>query len=151
MPSVTLVYNDVMNAVNTDSLVNLPDTTLIYGYGSIFTTAVNPGSTVIPTNNSSNGYAISTVQLSKATVQAGFVDIEITSHVNQATDYTYSVPSATLNGIPLVMYLRVPAKNGTTPGYTKKTYSLANYQIDFRGPSHNSYNLIQKQINNFEK
>jgi len=145
--SVTLVYNSSVTNISTDSLVNMPDTTLIYSYSSPVTTNVSPGQTVIPTNNSPAGYNISTVQLKKAIIQSGYVDIEVTSQVNQVTDYTYTVPSATLNNKPLVLYIKAPAGNSTTPGYAKKTYSLANYQIDFRGPSGNGYNIIQTILN----
>jgi hypothetical protein len=38
--------------------------------------------------------------------------------------------------------MKVPAMTGPSPVKVTKTYSLANYTIDFTGPSHNSYNTI---------
>jgi len=142
--SVSLVYDGTLYNLNTDTLIKMPDTTLLYPYVippfSHF--SVNPGQPVLPVNNSTTTYQISTVELKKATLQTGFVDIEVRSYINQPTDITYKVPSATLNGNPLVMYIRVPAVNGSSPGVARKTYSLADYSIDFTGPSHNTFNTL---------
>lgn len=146
--SVTLVYNSSLYDMNTDSLVKMPDTTLFYPYGYPFAspTTVNPGQYLIYPNTNTTSYGISTAQIRKATVQNGFVDIEVTSHITQPTDITYTVPSATLNSVPLTIYVKVPADNGSAPGYVKHTYSLANYNVDFTGPTHNSYNSITTSI-----
>jgi hypothetical protein len=140
--SVSLIYNGTLYDLNTDSILKMPDTILKYPYVAFFTTTVNPGQPVLPVNNSTTTYNINTVQLRKATLLTGFVDIEVTSYINQPTDMTYKVACATLGGSPLIMYVKVPAKNGTIPGRAKRTYSLANYSIDFTGPSHNGYNTI---------
>jgi hypothetical protein len=141
--SVTLVYNSSITVVNTDSLVKIPDTTLLYSYVSFFTLNVNPGNAVMPTMNSTTTYNLGSVQLRKAIVQSGFMDVQVTSYVNQPTDFTYRITSAKLNGVPFGLHIKVPAANGNIPGRIQQSYSLANYQIDFTGPTGNSYNVIQ--------
>lgn len=144
--SVTLVYNGSLYNMNTDSLVNMPDTTLVYGFGYLGMITMTPGETIF-TNSDYTTYGTGSAQLKTATIQSGFVSIEVSSDIKQVTDFTYSVPSATLNSKPLGIYVKVPAKNGSVRGYVKKVYSLAGYTIDFTGPSHNSYNTISTSIN----
>ncbi|HTB07892.1 MAG TPA: hypothetical protein VK806_13150 [Bacteroidia bacterium] len=144
--SVTIVFSDSLYTLNMDSLLKIPDTSISNGLVMPLTTTINPGSTIYPTQTTNTNYGVSSVQLKEAIIQSGFVKIEAMSTVPGKTDFTYSVPGATLAGNPLNISIQVPAGTGSNPGDTIIIRQLNNYKIDFTGPSHNSYNLLSTTI-----
>lgn len=144
--SVTLIYSDSLYNLSMDSLLKIPDTTLLYDYASPVAYTFKPGDNIIPTNVSNTIYNVGSAQLKEAIIQSGFVKVEATSYVKQVTDYTYLIPSATLNSKPLDTYMKVPAASGGVPGRAQKLIPLNGYVVDFTGPTHNLYNNITTSL-----
>src|ERR1700722_11368742 len=106
--SVTLVYSDSLYSLNLDSLLKLRDTTLSYQYPSFAGAKIPPGGAIpFPAPSGPTQYNTGSVQLTNAVVSSGNVKLEVTSYLSQPTDYTYSVPSATLFGTPLNITVKV--------------------------------------------
>ncbi|MGP8216284.1 MAG: hypothetical protein ACLQQ4_12010 [Bacteroidia bacterium] len=150
--SVTLVFTDSLYTLNLDSLLKIPDTTLVYSYPSPPNLNIAPGGALplIQGTDSITQYNTGSVLLTNAIIQSGYVKFEVISYLTQPTDYTYTIPNATLNGNPLVplsITVKVPAANGNTPGTNDTIYSLNGYHINFTGPSQNGNNLIITRIN----
>ena len=145
--SVNVVFSDSLYTLNMDSLFRIPDTTIKTGIVMPLSSyTFSPGAQIYPTTTNTTNYGVSSVQLKEAIVQSGFVKISAISTVPGVTDFTYTVPGATLYGIPLNVTIKVPAGTSTSPGYTSIIYPLNNYNIDFTGPTHNSYNLLSTII-----
>jgi hypothetical protein len=150
--SVTLVYSDSLYSLSLDSLLKLHDTTLVNVFGGVgsFTFTVNGGNSILPlstTADSVSTYNTGSAQLTKAILQSGEIELEVISYVPGLTDYTYTVPSATLNGKPLTLTVKVPAANGNSPGKKDTVVtSLNGYVVDFTGPQHNGYNDIVTRL-----
>ncbi len=150
--SVTLVYSDSLYSLTLDSLLKIHDTTLTNVFGGVgtFTFTVNGGNSILPFSTSTDSvttYKTGSVELTKAILQAGSVELEVRSYIPGITDYTYTVPSATLNGQPLTLTVKVPAANGNIPGQKDTTInSLNGYVVDFTGPSHNGNNDIVTRL-----
>ncbi|HWY99168.1 MAG TPA: hypothetical protein VNY36_08790, partial [Bacteroidia bacterium] len=140
--SVTLVYSDSLYSLNLDSLLKIPDTTLVNQIPSVPTTIPPGGTLPFPASSGPTQYHTGTVALTNAIIRSGLVKVEVSSYLTQPTDYTYSVPSATLGGNPLNVTIKVPAGNASTPAIKDTIYDLSGYTVDFTGPSHNGNNLI---------
>ncbi|MEO6883943.1 MAG: hypothetical protein ABI199_07950 [Bacteroidia bacterium] len=144
--SLTLVYNNNLYTFQVDSLLNIPDTTLAYSYhlpsGSY---TFSPGQLIVDQTKTTM-YSLRGAQLTNATIQSGDVKFDIKSYVPALTDYTYSIPSATLNGIPFSITVQVPAATNSAPGVYNGTYSLAGYKIDLKGPSENTFNTLTTNL-----
>lgn len=144
--SVTLVYSDSLYSLTLDSLLKIRDTTISYSYPSFSGVTVAPGGNLpLPPPSGPTQYNTGSVQLTKAIISSGSVKLKVTSYLAQPTDYTYSVPSALLNGNPLNITVKVPAA-GSTPASDSTLYDLAGYSMDLTGPNHNSNNEFNAQI-----
>ncbi|HVA99073.1 MAG TPA: hypothetical protein VNG53_09275 [Bacteroidia bacterium] len=144
--SLTLVYNSNLYNFSTDSLLNIPDTTTKYNYNlpsGSFT--FSPGQLIVNQPQTTR-YSLKGVELTNTAIKSGSFIFSIKSYVKGITDYTYAIPSATLNGVPFSISVQVPAATSTTPGVYSGTYSLANYKIDLKGPNENSVNTITSSM-----
>lgn len=142
--SITLIYNGSLYNVNTDSLVKIPDTTIQYAYFYISpkNDTLYPGNILPFPAPAYTQYGGGSAEITKAIIQSGYVVFEVTSHIHGLTDFTYSVPSATIGTSPLSVTEVVPAAVGTTPGHRIDSVSLNGYTVDFSGKTHNGYNSI---------
>ncbi len=143
---VTLVYSDSLYSLNMDSLLKIPDTTLVNQIPSAPTTVLPGGALPLPAPTGPTQYKTGSVELTNAIIKSGYVKVSVSSYLTQPTDYTYSVPSATLGGNPLNVVVKVPAGNATTPATKDTFYDLSGYTVDFTGPMHNGNNLITTSI-----
>lgn len=140
--SITLVYNGTLYNLNTDSLVKIPDTTIVYNYPAPFTATLPPGNPLFTIGPSYTQYGTGSAQLSKSIIQSGYVVLEVTSHVHGITDFRYRVFSATSGKDTISVTVKVPAAVGATPGYKIDSVPLNGYTVDFTGPTHNGFNSI---------
>ncbi len=137
--SITLVYNGSIYNLNTDSLVKLPDTSFTSGY--VVSGTVTPGQN-LGGSSAWTKYGTGSVQLTKATVQSGYIVVTVTNAVPGLIDFTYSIPSATLGGNPFTANFKVNPAIGSNPTITIDSFPLNNYQLDLTGQFYNGYNSI---------
>lgn len=145
--TVTLVFNDSLYNFTLDSLLKIRDTTLSYQYPSFSGGTIPPGGALpLPASTSPTQYNTGAIQLSKAIVSSGKVTLSVSSYLNQPTDYTYSIPSATLGSNPLTLTVKVPAGSASNPATKDTVCDLSGYTIDLTGPGHNGTNQFLAQI-----
>ncbi len=133
-----------ITAIKLDSLLNLPDTSIVNSFTvpSPFGIALTPGQplTFFPSTelnfNISNGVALKRVD-----VRSGLLKVKFTNDLPQPLDLLYIIPSAVKNGQPLTLAVTVPP---LLPNHDTlfKTYDLSGYSMNMRGSSGNAYNTI---------
>jgi len=145
--SLKLVYNTNILDINMDSLFKIPDTTIANIYNIPVTSVANPGSNFYSDNkniklNVSNG-----VELNKARIESGFIEIEVFSDIKEKIVVKYTIPSATLNGDTLVVNELIPAATSSQQGYLKKIIDISGYDLDLTGTSGSAVNTFITRAN----
>jgi hypothetical protein len=139
---------EILN-LSLDSLVKVPDTTLLFNYISPFNSSLNPGDVIY-----SNASAASIdkeiifnlpndIQLNKLIVRSGILKIKIKNTYSQPINFVYEINSAKLSGKILhIEQVINSAASSTKPTETVKYYSLTGYEIDLKGISGNKENTL---------
>ncbi len=140
--SLKIVYENNFFKFNTDSLFQIPDTTLDTSFTSPIQQPFTAGQSILPGANQDNTFSVSTVQLTKSIIRSGKLILSATNGVQGPLELDFKIPSATLNSIPFDKAEIVPAKVGSTPGTFTKEYDLKDYVIDMRGMSGNKFNTV---------
>ncbi|MCW3077628.1 MAG: hypothetical protein JWO32_2237 [Bacteroidetes bacterium] len=138
---LSLQYTRTLTAVKLDSLIKLPDTTIVNSFTvpAVFPTTLTPGQALTffpPTElefNISNGVA-----LKKVDVRSGVLRIKFSNDLSEPLDLLYKITSATKNGQPLIISEKVPP----APDSLVKYYNLSGYNLNMRGLNGNVYNTI---------
>jgi hypothetical protein len=129
-------------AIKLDSLLKLPDTTLIVPVVSPFPAPIKLGpGQVVPnlngpselTFNISNG-----IKLKKVDIKTGILNVKFGNDLAQPMDVKYLISTASKNGIPFLISETVP------PGTASliKSYDLSGYNFDMRGLLGNEFNTL---------
>lgn len=136
---LSLNVNREITAIKLDSLLQLPDTTIVNTFTVPFPTNLTPGQslTFFPATeldfNVSNGVDIKYVDL-----KSGQLTVKFTNDLTEPLDLLYLIPSAKKNGQPLKIFETVPP----TPAVLVKTYDLSGYTLNMRGLNGIKYNTI---------
>ena len=144
--SLKLVYStDVFN-INTDSLFRIPDTTIIETYAVPLNIIAPPGYSFYSSDVNRKLNVTNGVELNFATIESGFIDVEIYSDIKEKVLVTYKILSATKNGDTLVLNELIDAAT-TQPAYFKKRIDLSNYNLNLTGTTGNKTNtFVTKSI-----
>jgi hypothetical protein len=152
--SISIAFNTDLFNFAVDSVLQLPDTSIVnrtalwpfpFGYATY-----SPGSVFPLSNNQATGDETdfdvpNGVLLKNAIVRSGKIKVGATSSLRQPTIFKCTVPSATLNGSPLVFKLPLPAGTQSNPSYHDTIIDVSNYNINLTGILGNKSNtLIQK-------
>lgn len=134
--SLKLLYvNDFSNLV-IDTLLSIPDTTVVNELSLPLSTTIQPGLDLIAINTETR-YALKDAQLVEAYVRSGQIVVEFQNNLNAGVTIDYAIPGATLNGIAFTITRYVPANASLT-----ETIDITGYHLDLRGLAGNSYNTL---------
>jgi hypothetical protein len=144
--SMKIVYEGDIYKLSMDTLFSIGDTTLTNAYNIPFSYTFAPGAVVINNSTSETTYNLGGPQLRTVIIKKGSVKFKVTSKIKEKTDFIYKIPCATINGVPFMVNVTVPAAVGSNPGVFNKTYDLAGYTIDLTGIANNKINTIYTSI-----
>ncbi|MGZ4049817.1 MAG: hypothetical protein ACXVNN_10670, partial [Bacteroidia bacterium] len=146
--SLKIVFNNDIYKLNMDSLFHIPDTILHNAYASPLATHLfYPGDPIPFPSSSETTYPIAGgVQLKTVIIKSGLVTFQVKSLIHEVTDYVYTIPCATLGGVPFSKPITVPAAVGSTPGVINLVYDLSGYVFDLTGIAHNKVNTISTTL-----
>lgn len=130
-----------------DSIAKLPDTTIVINYFSVFTTALNPNTTIYSNASSSTDKEITFnvsngVELNKTIIRNGGLSIEFKNTYTQPLRFQYVINSATLFGSVLKIDEVIPAGSLSNPKIISKFYPLNGYSISLTGLNQNKVNTL---------
>lgn len=138
--SLKLVYiNDFSNLL-IDTLLSIPDTTIVNQLSIPLSTNLPPGTDLININTETR-YALKDAQLVEAYVRSGQIIVDFQNNLATEVTVNYGIPSATLNGTPFAMTRSIAANGSIT-----EIIDITGYRLDLRGLAGNSYNTL---VNSF--
>lgn len=144
---VSLSYSERFIEYKLDSLFTIPDTTTIESFSlPIGSISAAPGQTIYA-DTQETVYDLEDIALKYAIIQSGEIEVTLLNSIEEETILNYSLPSATLNGIPFNIIDTVPAASSSSTTTITKTYDISGYTIDFTGLSGNSYNTLVSAYN----
>lgn len=145
--SLKIVYSTDIFDIDVDSLFKIPDTTIT----EIYTVPINliaaPGDAFYSNDeerelNVSNG-----VELNYASIESGFIEIEVFNDIREKVLVTYKILSATKFGDTLTLTELIDAGTSFQPGYLKKRIDISNYNLNLTGINGNKTNtLVTKAV-----
>ena len=144
--SMKIVFSSELYKINMDTLFNIADTTIHNGYAIPGVFTLVPGQVIPFPSSSSTTYALPGVELRKVIVKSGFVTFKVKSKIREVTNYLYSIPCATLGGVPFSRYITVPPRVGSAPGIYNQTFDLSGYTINLTGPAGTQINTIYTSL-----
>ncbi|HRG37704.1 MAG TPA: hypothetical protein PK289_04165 [Bacteroidia bacterium] len=139
--SLEIVYQKGIYNFDVGNLFVIPDTSLRTTAAVPISYIFNPGQDII-SNIQETAYQLPGVELKTFRVKSGKVSFKVSSRVREVTNFIYSIPCATLNGIPFSRLIVVPARIGNTPGSYSNEFDLSGYTIDLTGSAKNKVNTI---------
>jgi hypothetical protein len=141
--SVKLVYSTKFNGLSTDTLFDIPDTTIFNHYESFFQVNVTPGQYLVSNVPTQTTYDMGDLELVYGTLKTGKMKVHLQNDIQLRVIVTYAIPSATLNGVPFdTSFLMQAAPNINTPYFRDVEIDLSNYTIDFTGLNHDRVNTV---------
>lgn len=143
--NMSLVYHDAVYSFTIDTLVDLPDTTIIkksaVGVSSL---NVTPG--FVYTDTYDQEYLMDQIELKKVRIKSGTVDVQVACPWPGASLITCSFPKITLNSIPFERIYSMPAASISNPATSSETINLAGYFMDLTGTSGNLINYLSAEF-----
>ncbi len=145
--TLEIVYQKSVHNFDIGNLFVIPDT----GIHAFYTLPINqltlsPGDSIPIKINPETVYQLPGVELKTVTVKSGKVIFKVQSRVREVTNFAYSLPGATKNGVPLSVNIDVPARVGNKPGVYFKEYDLSGYVIKLTGKSGSKVNTLYTSI-----
>jgi hypothetical protein len=143
--SVKLVYSTKFLGLQTDTLFNIPDTTIsnLYALPLGYATLADSSYLIPPNTNNQTAFGITTVQLLSGILSSGTMSLRLQNDMRKRVEVRYQIPCATLNSMPFDTSFILPAAPDSLHStFVTAIISLAGYQIDFSGINHDRVNTI---------
>lgn len=141
--SIRLVYSSDFLGINTDTIFEIPDTTISDFYYLPLPTNLSPGQYVINNSPNSTAYNLGSIQLVYAQLTTGTMIVKMQNDVQAIMLARYQIPSATKNGIPFDTTFAVPAApNNTQSSFSTVQFDLSGYEINFTGANGSQVNTV---------
>lgn len=145
--SLKLVYQSDIFNIDVDSIFKIPDTTLVEQYTIPLTSIVSPGGSFYTNDEEKELNINNGVELNYASIESGFINLELYSDIKEKVIVNLKILSATKNGDTLSILKVVDAATTSGPGYLSFQYDLTDYDLDLTGINHNQVNtMVTKAI-----
>jgi hypothetical protein len=144
--SLRVVYSNRFYNLDVDSLLDVPDTTIINTFGIPLGTINAPPGYQLFNSTSDTKYASSGASLSRLMIKSGTLQFVIKSKIEEKTDFTYTIRSATKNGVAFTFTTIVPASDGVNDGIYTGSFDIAGYDFDMTGQYKNTRNAITTNV-----
>lgn len=137
-----LVYKGNLFSLKLDSIFKIPDTTTTNTF-SIPIGNINlvPNQPIVSDTNKTE-LSLNAIQLKKAILRQGEIKVKIQSSVAEKTIFTYSLPAAKKNGVPLSATFYLAAGSKSAPSVQTRTFDMKGYELDLTGLDSKSYNKL---------
>jgi hypothetical protein len=138
-----LMLEENLTDFDLDSIVEIPDTTIVKEYQLFVVGSFPPGFTlpIAPTQQITINHP--SVQLKHVRMRSGKLSYRLQSPVEGYLNCTFNLPGLTLNGVPQsIQILTQPPSDGLN--YVAEGFiDLANMELDLTGESGSSFNRIE--------
>lgn len=131
---VYLSFSDTIVRFSLDTLIQLPDTAIEESFNWFVGIEV-PAGTQISNIADEIEVQANDIELRKAIVQQGTISLSLVSTFPGAVIANYSIPNATLNGVPLQISELVPEGLAGSPTVVTLEVDVSGYELDFTNGS----------------
>lgn len=139
---LSLRFKSVFELIPLDSLLLLPDTTIVNELSLPISINIPPGFSIISENQELN-YSLGDIRITEVRIDEGTCNIRVKSIVPRNLIFNYSVPKATFNGQSIVLSNQLlNAFNGDTVIFNE-LFNLAMYNFNLTGDQNNSFNRLR--------
>lgn len=128
------------------SLVALPDTTITKDFSIAFSSFVVAPGTSFVNSVEENSMNVPAVELKKARLNKGYIDIKLQNPVAAKVIFTIKLPGVTKDGIDFEQSYTAPSGSMSSPGIVEGTVDLSGYFMDLTGVSGGSFNKLQSSF-----
>ncbi|MFN4123825.1 MAG: hypothetical protein ACK4GL_11045 [Flavobacteriales bacterium] len=135
-------FRSIFELIPLDSLLLLPDTTIVNALSLPVAVNIPPGFSIISQNQELN-YNFDDIRITEVRVEEGLCNIRVKSIVPRNIIFNYGVPKATLNGESISL------SNQFVPAFINDTvifdqiFDLSNYHFNLTGDQNNSFNRLR--------
>jgi len=143
--SLSLVYKYSFYNFSLDSLVDMPDTLSQKYLPPLAGFVINPGQTFLNFTENTK-LSVQDAEISRIDFHSGFLALEIFTSITEPSIVTYKIPYATLYGSPFQVTETIPAAMPGTVLRFEKLYDISGYNLDMRGPTGLSSNILTSTI-----
>lgn len=138
---LSLVYHKSIYSFSIDTLVDLPDTTIVkksaVGVASL---NVTPGFSF--TDSYNQLYNLDQIELKKIVVKSGNIEVLIKCPWQGNSIVTFTFPKITYLGQAFTRTYQMAAANLANPSIAQETIDLTNFEMDLTGTSGNLFNTL---------
>lgn len=143
--SLKIVYNTDIFNIDVDSLFKIPDTTITEIYIVPLNLIADPGDSFYSNDEERPLNVTNGVELNYASIESGFIELEVFNDIQEKVLVTYKILSATKFGDTLTLTELIDAGTSTEPGYFKKTIDISDYNLNLTGINGNKTNTVVTQ------
>lgn len=143
--SVKIVYNSDLINFSSDTLADVPDTTVHFSYVSPFLYNYVGGTDLIK-KTSEIDFDLNGIELNKAIIKSEFIHLHVENRIDSTIVFNYDIPCATLNGVPLTLFDSVAGGKAANPSIYDTIIDLAGYTVDLTGLSKTKYNIVTTYV-----
>ncbi len=140
--SLSLFYADTLYSLKLDTLLKLPDTTIVQSFPWTFPAVLIPKGTPIFTGDNIFRTKINSAHLFFVKVKSGKVLFSVKNTISEKLVLEYKLPKALKNGDTLKIIRIIPAGSISNPGIFKDSIDLSGYDIDMTRKDGTDYNLV---------
>lgn len=135
-------FDENLTDFDLDSIVEIPDTTIVKNYPLYFTGPFLPGFALPISPTQEIRIQHPTVQLKQVRMKSGQLQYRLRSPVDGYLNCTFNIPGLTLNGIPQSIQVNTQPPIAGQDFEVEGFLDLANYELDLTGESGSSFNRI---------
>lgn len=140
---LSLVYEDTLFNFSGENFFEVRDTAIVYQYfmpAGSFT--INPGQSLPFDSVTEFSYSVGDVELRMVRIDSGFINISVSSTLQEMTRYRFRIPGASKDGVFFDESFDVPSAGAGGPGIFTGVYDLSGYQFNLTGKNNNSFNSV---------
>lgn len=142
--SLDIVYKTGLYSFNTDTLFNVPDTSLIDKYVSPLQGTIGPGQYIVPVTSEIIDFTNGVAQLKKIALKEGKMTLSFVSSIKEKVLVTYQLPGLfDPSGKSFDTTVTVAKATASAPGTFTGIFDLSNYMIDLTGANGSSVNKLE--------
>lgn len=130
--TLTLVFKDPIYNFNVDSLLMVPDTISNKYYPGLAGIQITPGQEIY-NQTAQETFDFNGAEVSRLNLSKGYISFEFINTLTEEIDITYTILSATKNGVPFHITQTIPGASGGTPYHYNQRFDVSGYSLDMRG------------------
>jgi hypothetical protein len=138
---VNIIYQNSLFSIDFDSLFQVPDTSLEQSFSPFFAINLSPGQQIW-TGQINNKYKLKDIELKTVTFQSGKLVLDIENTLTEKIIINFELSKGTINGIPWVKQIEVPAGSQFSPANKRVEYDATDLMVDLTGDNGTAYNAM---------